>query len=173
MTGAVLVLTMNERTNQPAPVWNGDTTRTASSGKGKRRVDESPDFDPNDMTPDDCVHLADLMSNILINEFSRAAFEDGSFEIDRFQVMRMMTDLAGMPMEEITKFCEIGEYIMLDRETRGMSEEEIDRWNHRREAALAVIEAMITQAVNSGLVDRESADLDPTVEMLEEIWRLS
>lgn len=131
------------------------------------------EFDPYDMSPDDCVRLLDLMNNIVIDEISRAVEEDGSLlDVDKLAIMHMMIEEAGMPFDEIIRFCEIGEYIVLDRETRDMSEEEAAVWKYKREAVIAMIDTLLTSAAKSGVIDKNPLEEDPTVQMLEEIWKL-
>lgn len=129
------------------------------------------DFDPYDMSPDDCVRLLDLMNSIIVQEMGRAVEEEKSlYDIDKTSIMQTMIDISGMPFDEIIRFCEIGEYIALDRELRGMTEEEAAIWKHKREAVIAMMDTLLTNAAKSGLIEHEP---DPTVEMLEEIWKLS
>lgn len=129
------------------------------------------DFDPYDMSPDDCVRLLDLMNNIIVDEMSRAVEEDGSLlDVNRLAVMQTMIEQSGLPFDEIIRFCEIGEYVVLDRQTRGMTEEEAAIWKYKREAVIALIDTLVTNAANAGLIEHEP---DPTVEMLEEIWKQS
>lgn len=131
------------------------------------------EFDIDNMTPDDCVRLVDMMNGIIMNEMTKAAEESSILELDRLAVMEKMMNAADMGFDDIMKFCEIGEYIMLDRETYGLSEEEADRWKYKREAVIAMIDSLIAQATALGIVDEDTVDKDPTVEMLEEIWKLS
>lgn len=131
------------------------------------------EFDPYDMSPDDCVRLLDSMNNIVIDEMSRAVEENCSIlNVDKMEVMQMMIEKAGMPFDEIIRFCEIGEYVVLDRETRGMTDEEAAIWKYKREAVIAMIDALLTSAAKSGVIDEDPLASDPTVQMLEEIWKL-
>jgi len=130
------------------------------------------EFDSDNMSPDDCVRLVDLMNGIIIDEMVKASEESSILELDRLAVMQKMMSAADMDFDDIMKFCEIGEYIMLDRETHGLSEEEADRWKYKREAVIAMIDALIAQATALGVVDEDTVEKDPTVEMLNEIWKL-
>jgi hypothetical protein len=130
-------------------------------------------FNASDMSPDDCVRLVDVVNDVIINELSRAAEEESILDLDRESIMEMMFSITGMEFGDITRFCEIGEYIMLDRQTRGISQEEADQWKRKREAAVAVIDAMVQHAISIGAVNKEDMDVDPTIEALEEIWKLS
>jgi hypothetical protein len=130
-------------------------------------------FDANDMSPDDCVRLVDVVNDVIINELSRTVEDGSALDLDRESIMEMMIGITGMRFGDITRFCEIGEYIMLDRQTRGISQEEADQWKYKREAAVAVVDAMIQHAINVGAVNKEDMNVDPTIEALEEIWKLS
>lgn len=129
------------------------------------------DFDQYDMSPDDCVRLLDLMNSIVIDAMSEAVEAEGSLhDVDRFAIMQTMIEQAGMPFEDIIRFCEIGEYVALDRELRGMTDDEAAIWKYKREAVIAMIDTLLTNAAKSGIIEQEP---DPTVEMLEQIWKLS
>lgn len=130
-------------------------------------------FDADDMSPDDCVRLVDVVNDVIINELNRAVDEEAVQDLDRESIMEMMFSITGMHFGDVTRFCEIGEYIMLDRQTRGISQEEADQWKYKREAAVAVIDAMIQHAISVGAVNKEDMEIDPTIETLEEIWKLS
>ena len=80
---------------------------------------------------------------------------------------------ANMSFDEILHFCEIGEYVSMDRETYSMTPEEARQWKHKRDIAVAMIEALVVQAVSQGVISEEEADLDPSIAILEEIWKLS
>lgn len=129
------------------------------------------DFDQFDMSPDDCVRLLETMNCVIIDAMSEAVEEEGTLEhVDKMYVMQTMMEKAGMPFDDIIRFCEIGEYIVLDRETRGMTDEEAAVWKYKREAVIAMIDTLLTNAANAGIIEQEP---DATVEMLEQIWKLS
>jgi len=131
------------------------------------------EFDADDMSPDDCVRLLNLMNSLIVDEMSRSVEEKASIELDRIEVMQLMIEEAGMPFDDIIRFCEIGEYIMLDRETRSMTDEEAAVWKYKREAVIAMIDTILMNAAKAGMIDEDSVEPDPTVVMLEEIWKLS
>jgi hypothetical protein len=131
------------------------------------------EFDPYDMSPDDCVRLLNLMNSLIIDEMSQAVEEGSIIDLDRFAVMQKMIDEAGMPFDDIIRFCEIGEYIALDREFREMTEDEAAAWKYKREAVIAMIDTILASAVKAGVVSDDLVEADPSVEMLEEIWKLS
>ena len=43
----------------------------------------------------------------------------------------------------------------------------------KREAVIALIDSLVEQAVEKGILDREDVAPDETLEMLEEMWRHS
>ena len=131
------------------------------------------EFDRDDMSPDDCVRLLNLMNSLIVDEMSRSVEEKDEISLDKYAVMDMMIEEAGMPFDDIIRFCEIGEYIMLDRETRSMTDEEAAAWKHKREAVIAMIDTILMNAAKAGMIDPDDVASDPTVEMLEEIWKLS
>ena len=131
------------------------------------------EFDPYDMSPDDCVRLLNLMNSIVIDELSRVVEEGSILDIDRLAVMQLMIEESGMPFDDIIRFCEIGEYVALDREIRGMTDDEEAAWKYKREAVIAMMDTLLANAVKIGIVDEGVIDPDPTVELLEEIWKLS
>lgn len=131
------------------------------------------EFDPYDMSPDDCVRLLNLMNSIVIDEMSRVVEESSILDIDRLAVMQLMIEESGMPFDDIIRFCEIGEYIALDRELRGMTDDEAAAWKYKREAVIAMMDTLLTNAVKAGIIDEGVIDPDPTVELLEDIWKLS
>lgn len=136
---------------------------------------EQPEpFDRYNMTPNECVRLVDVMNDIVIEELSRLAEQEEEVEqSDRQAVMEKMIEAAGMTFDDILRFCEIGEYISMDRETYAMTPEEAARWKHRRDIAVAMIENLVVQAVTQGVVSADDVDIDPNITMLEEIWKLS
>ena len=131
------------------------------------------EFDKDDMSPDDCVRLLNLMNSIVIDEMGRSLEENSTIELDRIEVMSLMIEEAGMPFDDIIRFCEIGEYVMLDRETRSMTDEEAAAWKYKREAVIAMIDTILMSAAKAGMIDEDSIEQDPSIEMLEEIWKLS
>jgi hypothetical protein len=131
------------------------------------------EFDRDDMSPDDCVRLLNLMNSLIVDEMSRSVEEKDEISLDKYAVMDMMIEEAGMPFDDIIRFCEIGEYIMLDRETRSMTDEEAAAWKYKREAVIAMIDTILMNAAKAGMIDPDDVASDPTVEMLEEIWKLS
>lgn len=131
------------------------------------------EFDPYDMSPDDCVRLLNLMNSIVIDEMSRVVEESSILDIDRLAVMQLMIEESGMPFDDIIRFCEIGEYIALDRELRGMTDDEAAAWKYKREAVIAMMDTLLANAVKAGIIDEGVIDPDPTVELLEDIWKLS
>lgn len=137
------------------------------------RVSYGEEFDPYDMSPDDCVRLLNLMNSIVIDELSRVVEEGSILDIDRLAVMQLMIEESGMPFDDIIRFCEIGEYVALDREIRGMTDDEEAAWKYKREAVIAMMDTLLANAVKIGIVDEGVIDPDPTVELLEEIWKLS
>lgn len=130
-------------------------------------------FDRHDMTPNECVRLVELMNAIVIEELGKLAKKEVLDDNDRQSVMEIMVEAAGMPFDEIIRFCEIGEYISMDRETYSMTPEEAAQWKHKRDIAVAMIENLVVQAVSQGLVDADDVEIDPNIAMLEEIWKLS
>lgn len=137
------------------------------------RVSYGEEFDPYDMSPDDCVRLLNLMNSIVIDELSRVVEEGSILDIDRLAVMQLMIEESGMPFDDIIRFCEIGEYVALDREIRGMTDDEEAAWKYKREAVIAMMDTLLANAAKIGIVDEGVIDPDPTVELLEEIWKLS
>lgn len=131
------------------------------------------EFDPYDMTPDDCVRMLNLMNSIIIDEMSRAVEAGSLLDVDRLAVMQAMIEEAGMPFDDIIRFCEIGEYIALDRELRGMTDDEAQVWKYKREAVIAMMDTLLANAAKAGVVDEGTFEPDPTVTMLEQIWKLS
>lgn len=131
------------------------------------------EFDPYDMTPDDCVRMLNLMNSIIIDEMSRAVEAGSLLDVDRLAVMQVMIEEAGMPFDDIIRFCEIGEYIALDRELRGMTDDEAQVWKYKREAVIAMMDTLLANAAKAGVVDEGTFEPDPTVTMLEQIWKLS
>ena len=131
------------------------------------------EFDRDDMSPDDCVRLLNLMNSLIVDEMSRSVEEKDEISLDKYAVMDMMIEEAGMPFDDIIRFCEIGVYIMLDRETRSMTDEEAAAWKYKREAVIAMIDTILMNAAKAGMIDPDDVASDPTVEMLEEIWKLS
>jgi hypothetical protein len=114
------------------------------------------------------------MNDIVISELSRLAEqEDDVDQDDRHEVMQKMIAAAGMPFDDILRFCEIGEYVSMDRETYAMTPEEAAQWKHRRDIAVAMIDHLVVQAINQGVVSADEVDIDPNITMLEEIWKLS
>lgn len=130
-------------------------------------------FDADDMSPDDCVRLLNLMNGLIVDAMSRSVEETQSISLDKAEVMEMMIEQAGMPFDDIIRFCEIGEYVMMDRETRSMTEEEAEAWRYKREAVIAMIDTILINAAKAGVIDESSVEIDPTIEVLEEIWKLS
>lgn len=135
-------------------------------------------FDPFDMSPDDCVTLVEMVNSIIIDRITEATLENEDFDpmdIDRASIVRDMTESSGLEFDEIVRFCEIGEYILLDRELREMDEDESRRWKMKREAVIALIDSLIEQAIERGIISREDVTPvdDPTLEMLEQMWRES
>lgn len=133
----------------------------------------SREFDRNNMTPEDCVALVEMMNELIVEEINKAVEEDHILEIDRESIAERMVEVAGLPFGDIIRYCDIGEYIMADREIRGASEEEIARWRYKREAAVAIIESMIEQATQMGIIEEGAIERDPLIEQLEEMWRNS
>lgn len=137
-------------------------------------AENSSPFDRHDMTPNECIRLLDVINNIVIEELSRLAERDEEVDqSDRYAVMQKMIEAAGMSYDDILHFCEIGEYIAMDRETYAMTPEETKQWKHRRDIAVAMIENLVVQAVAQGVVGADEVDLDPKIAALEEIWKLS
>jgi hypothetical protein len=137
-------------------------------------TEHSEPFDRYNMTPNECVRLVDVMNDIVISELSRLAEqEDDVDQDDRHEVMQKMIAAAGMPFDDILRFCEIGEYVSMDRETYAMTPEEAAQWKHRRDIAVAMIDHLVVQAINQGVVSADEVDIDPNITMLEEIWKLS
>lgn len=136
-------------------------------------MDYGEQFDVDDMSPDDCVRLLNLMNSLIVDAMSKSVEETQSISLDKAEVMEMMIEQAGMPFDDIIRFCEIGEYIMLDRETRDMTEEEAAAWQYKREAVVAMIDTILMNAAKAGIIDESSVEIDPTIEILEEIWKLS
>jgi hypothetical protein len=54
-----------------------------------------------------------------------------------------------------------------------MTPEEAAQWKHRRDIAVAMIDHLVVQAINQGVVSADEVDIDPNITMLEEIWKLS
>ena len=131
------------------------------------------EFDIDNMTPEDCVRLVEMMNGLVIEEISRAAEEGHILEIDKASIALKMMETSGRPFDEIIRYCDIGEYILLDRELRGADEEEIARWRYKREAAVAMIDALIEQATRLGIIDEDDVERDPLIDQLEEMWRNS
>jgi hypothetical protein len=137
-------------------------------------TDDSEQFDRYNMTPNECVRLVDVMNDIVIYELGRLAEKENDVDQDdRHGVMQKMIAAAGMPFDDIIRFCEIGEYISMDRETYAMTPEEAAQWKHRRDIAVAMIEHLVVQAVSQGVVSADEVEIDPNITMLEEIWKLS
>ena len=67
------------------------------------------EFDIDNMTPDDCVRLVDMMNGIIMDEMTKAAEESSILELDRLAVMEKMMNAADMGFDDIMKLCEIGE----------------------------------------------------------------
>lgn len=133
----------------------------------------SREFNRDNMTPEDCVALVEMMNELIIEEIHRAVEEEHILEIDRELIVEKMVDVAGLPFNDIIRYCDIGEYIMADREIRGADEEEIARWRYKREAAVAIIESMIEKATQMGIIDEGEIERDPLIDQLEEMWRNS
>jgi hypothetical protein len=125
------------------------------------------------MTPEDCVALVEIMNELIVEEINKAVEEDHLLGIDRELIAERMVDVAGLPFDDIIRYCDIGEYIMADREIRGADEEEIARWRYKREAAVAIIESMIEQATRMGIIDEGEIERDPLIDELEQMWRNS
>jgi hypothetical protein len=137
-------------------------------------TEQAEPFDRYNMTPNECIRLVDVMNDIVIEELSRLAEqEDDIDQSDRHAVMEKMIEAAGMTFDDILRFCEIGEYISMDRETYAMTPEEAAQWKYRRDIAVAMIENLVVQAVSQGIVSADDVDIDPNITMLEEIWKLS
>ena len=140
---------------------------------GKNLMTMHGEFDVDNMMPDDCVRLVEMMNELVITEITRAA-EDGSIlEIDKASIAMKMIKSTGLSFEDIVRYCEIGEYLTMDRELRGASEEEIEHWRYKREAAVAMIESLLEQAVRLGIVDEDDVERDPVIDQLEDIWKNS
>lgn len=131
------------------------------------------EFDSHFMSPDDCVELVQKMNEIVMRRLNDAAETGDIVSIDRAAVIAEMVEVSGLEFEDIMRFSEIGEYIMLDRETRDMDEDEAARWKMKREAVIALIDSLVEQAVEKGVLDRADVPADETLEMLEEMWRES
>jgi len=125
------------------------------------------------MSPDDCVELVQKMNEIVMRRLHEAAESDDLISVDRAAIVQEMVEVSGLDFDDIMRFSEIGEYIMLDRETRDMDEDEAARWKMKREAVIALIDSLVEQAVEKGILDREDVAPDETLEMLEEMWRHS
>lgn len=136
-------------------------------------MDYDEQFDVDDMSPDDCVRLLNMMNGLIVDAMSKSVEETQSIILDKAEVMEMMIEQAGMPFDDIIRFCEIGEYVMLDRETRSMTDEEAAAWRYKREAVVAMIDTILLNAAKAGVIDESSVEIDPTIEILEEIWKLS
>ena len=136
-------------------------------------MDYDEQFDVDDMSPDDCVRLLNMMNGLIVDAMSKSVEETQSIILDKAEVMEMMIEQAGMPFDDIIRFCEIGEYVMLDRETRSMTDEEAAAWRYKREAVVAMIDTILLNAARAGVIDESSVEIDPTIEILEEIWKLS
>lgn len=131
------------------------------------------EFDYHIMSPDDCVELVQKMNEIVMRRLHEAAESGDLISVDRAAIVQEMVEVSGLDFDDIMRFSEIGEYIMLDRETRDMDEDEAARWKMKREAVIALIDSLVEQAVEKGILDREDVAPDETLEMLEEMWRHS
>lgn len=131
------------------------------------------EFDYYTMSPDDCVELVQKMNEIVMRRLNQAAESGDLVNVDRAAIVEEMVEVSGMDFDDIMRFSEIGEYIMLDRETRDMDEDEAARWKMKREAVIALIDSLVQQAVEKGVLDKDSVPTDETLEMLEEMWKRS
>ena len=131
------------------------------------------EFDYHIMSPDDCVELVQKMNEIVMRRLHDAAESGDIVGVDRAAIVQEMVEVSGLDFDDIMRFAEIGEYIILDRETRDMDEEESARWKLKREAVIALIDSLIEQAVDKGVISRDQVPSDETIEMLEEMWRKS
>lgn len=129
-------------------------------------------FDRNNMTPSDCVELHDAINKFVEEKLADSLEEHGYTGFDNHEAVVEAEELTSLSAEDIVRFCEIGEYVSLDREDRGIPQQDIDKWRHKREALGALIDSLLSRAIESGMVDKDAVVVDPTIEDLERLWNL-
>ena len=130
-------------------------------------------FDPLNMTPSDCVELHEEMSDFISAHLAGIESVDDLSMIDRDLIISEAEESCGLSVDEIIRFSEIGEYILLDREDRGIPQQDLDKWRHKRDMLGVLIDSLILQAIEKGLVDKDTVVVDSTIEDLENLWDLS
>lgn len=130
-------------------------------------------FDKSKMSPSDCVELYETMNTFIDDRLAEARESGESAEIAIAELIEEAEEACGMPADDITRFCEIGEFVAKDREDRGIPAQDVDAWRHKRDALGALIDALVARAIENGTIDRDTVVIDPTIEELERLWDMS
>lgn len=134
------------------------------------------EFDPDNMLPDDCVALAELVNDEIMRRFDELYGASGSlFDIDRDEIVESISELTGLEFGDIILYREIGEYVMLDRQLRDMDDDERARWKIKRAAAMALVDSIVQNynAEKTAVSEEPTEDTADLLELLEKMWKES
>jgi hypothetical protein len=130
-------------------------------------------FNRDSMSPSDCVELYESINEFVDEKLDENVERSGYRSFDPSDVMLEVEEATGLSADDVIRFCEIGEFVARDREDRGIPQQDVDKWRHKREALGAMIDTLLARAIADGVIDDGSIVLDPTIEQLERLWDLS
>lgn len=123
------------------------------------------------MLPDDCVELAEIYAERFFGQAMRVV-NTGADRIPARLIVEQISKETGLTPEEVTRFSDIGDFILLDRQLRGMNEEERAEWEEHKKSIVNFVDEVLTDDfVQEVYAKRERAEDDRKT--LEEIWKAS
>ena len=124
-----------------------------------------------DMSPDDCVEIAQMYAEKFFGN-ARQVVELGMDRIPPALLVEQLSNETGLDADEIRRFADIGDFIMLDRQLRGMNEEERLEWEEHKQRIVNFVDNVMTE----DFVEEIAAKRDRFEEdrrTIEEIWKAS
>jgi hypothetical protein len=123
------------------------------------------------MSPEDCVEIAELYADRFFGNAYQVV-ELGRDRIPPKLVIEQISKETGLTAEEVQRFAEIGDYVLLDRKIRDMNEDERAEWeDYKRSIVDFVGNVMTDDFIEEVVAQRERFEDDRRT--IEEIWKAS
>lgn len=124
-----------------------------------------------DMSPDDCVEIAQMYAEKFFGN-ARQVVELGMDRIPPELLVEQLSNETGLDADEIRRFADIGDFVLLDRQLRGMSEEERFEWEEHKKQIVSFVDNVMTENfIEEVVAKRERFEDDRRT--IEEIWKAS
>jgi len=124
-----------------------------------------------DMSPEDCVEIAQMYAEKFFGN-ARQVVELGMDRIPPELLVEQLSNETGLDADEIRRFADIGDFVLLDRQLRGMSEEERFEWEEHKKQIVSFVDNVMTENfIEEVVAKRERFEDDRRT--IEEIWKAS